>query len=239
MSFVDVFPAEPTTATTRASLFERTSDASRRARRPDRRGRASPPLALRVPTWSTPVLSATKRSPGPTSRESALIAVISPLAPRRARPSAECLDLVPGERDHAAAPLAAAPRARPRDRRTARRRRRCPVPARGPCLRSRRRRPSSASAIARSIAERRSGSISTSTPAPWSTSWMIASGSSRARVVGGHDGEVRQLGGDLPHERALAAVAVASGAEDDDHAAVAERRARLRGRSSSESGVCA
>ena len=28
MSFVDVFPAAPTTATTRASLFERTSDAS-------------------------------------------------------------------------------------------------------------------------------------------------------------------------------------------------------------------
>ena len=28
MSFVEVFPVEPTTATTRASLFERTSDAS-------------------------------------------------------------------------------------------------------------------------------------------------------------------------------------------------------------------
>ena len=28
MSLVDVFPAEPTTATTRASLFERTSEAS-------------------------------------------------------------------------------------------------------------------------------------------------------------------------------------------------------------------
>ena len=102
MSFVVVFPAEPTTATTCASLRETDEQArSRRALAPGRRGRASPRLARAPRRRSrTPVFSATKRSPGPTSRESALIAVISPRRPR-ARPSCEPCDLVERNRDHA------------------------------------------------------------------------------------------------------------------------------------------
>ena len=57
-----------------------------------------------------------------------------------------------------------------------------------------------------------------------------------ARVVRGHDRDVRELGGDLSHERSLAAVAVAACAEDDDDAAGPEaaggaqhRRERVRG----------
>ena len=51
---------------------------------------------------------------------------------------------------------------------------------------------------------------------------MIAKRLLGARVVGRHDGDVRHVGGYLPHERALAAIAISSGAEDDDDPAVAE-----------------
>ena len=77
MSFVEVFPAEPTTATTRAALFERTREASAASAASWSSGTSvAAPRARAAATCSTPVLSATKRSPGPTSRESALIPVI-------------------------------------------------------------------------------------------------------------------------------------------------------------------
>src|SRR3954452_18298543 len=44
-----------------------------------------------------------------------------------------------------------------------------------------------------------------------------------ARVVGGDDRDVGPLAGDRAHERALGAVAVAAGAEDDDQAVLGER----------------
>ena len=49
-----------------------------------------------------------------------------------------------------------------------------------------------------------------------------------ARVVGGEDRPVGERGDDLAHQRPLAAVAVAAGAEDDREPAVAERRAPSR-----------
>ena len=59
---------------------------------------------------------------------------------------------------------------------------------------------------------------------------MIASGVLGARVVGGHDHDVGELGCDLPHQRALSPVAVSPGAEDDDDAPAPEpaRRAEHR-----------
>ena len=48
----------------------------------------------------------------------------------------------------------------------------------------------------------------------------------RARVVGGHDRQVGEPRPDLPHQRALAGVAVAARAEDDDHAALGDRARR-------------
>ena len=60
----------------------------------------------------------------------------------------------------------------------------------------------------------------------------------RARVVRGEDRPVRELGDDPSHQRALRAIAAATGAEDDDQPALAEV-ARARSTFSSESGVCA
>ena len=61
-----------------------------------------------------------------------------------------------------------------------------------------------------------------------------------ARVVGGEDRAVGELGDDAAHQRPLRAVAVAAGAEhDDEPRLVAERRARRGCTLSSESGVCA
>ena len=53
----------------------------------------------------------------------------------------------------------------------------------------------------------------------------------RARVVGGHDRQVGEPRGDLPHQRALAAVAVAARAEDDDHAPLGDGARRHAARS--------
>ena len=52
-----------------------------------------------------------------------------------------------------------------------------------------------------------------------------------ARIVGGHDRDVREIRCDLAHQRPLAAVAVAAGTEDDDHAPLPEltRRSQNRG----------
>ena len=60
-----------------------------------------------------------------------------------------------------------------------------------------------------------------------------------ARVVGRHDRDVREVGRDLAHQRPLAAVAIASGAEDDDDAPLARARAPHSSTFASESGVCA
>ena len=85
--------------------------------------------------------------------------------------------------------------------------------------------PGSASSTARRIAERRSGSTSTSTPAPWRMSWMIASGSSLRGLSEVTMTTSARSTRDLAHQRPLAAVAVAARAEDDDHASLPERRA--------------
>ena len=61
----------------------------------------------------------------------------------------------------------------------------------------------------------------------------------RARVVGGDDRDVRELGCDLAHQRPLPAIAVAAGAEDDDHPPCAEVARGARAPCASESGVCA
>ena len=61
----------------------------------------------------------------------------------------------------------------------------------------------------------------------------------RARVVGGDDDLVGQARGDLAHERALAAVAVAARAEDDDDAPAREVARGVAGRDSSASGLWA
>ena len=181
MSFVEVLPVEPTTATTRASLFERTRRGERgerrllvvaarawrlRARQPRRRGRRR---VERDEEVAGPDDAGVGLDAGDLRR------------PRRAvleRAETERNDLVPNERDHARrTPPRAAPRARRRGRRTARRRPPSPGPARAPSPRSRRR-PRRRRATRPGIALPRSGSISTSIPAPCSTSWMIASGSS-------------------------------------------------------------
>ena len=52
-----------------------------------------------------------------------------------------------------------------------------------------------------------------------STAARMAAGSSRARIVVGDDGDVGQPAGDLAHQRALALVAVAAGAEHHDQPA--------------------
>ena len=82
------------------------------------------------------------------------------------------------------------------------------------------------------MASRRSTIAWRSAPRPpfiprWISS-RIASGGSRARVVGGDDHHVGEAGGDRPHQRALGAVAVAAAAEDGDDAARASARARSR-----------
>ena len=79
MSFVVVLPAEPTTATTCASLFERTSEASAANAASWSSGTSvAAPRARASATNATPAFSATNRSPARTSRESALIPMISP-----------------------------------------------------------------------------------------------------------------------------------------------------------------
>ena len=234
MSFVDVLPADPTTATTRASLFERTARRAPRARHPDRRGRASPRRA-RVPasTYWTPVFRATKRSPGPTSARVGLDArdASSGTPPsRRPRSSStiscqrRTITALPARPE----PGPRAPPARPRGRRTGWTTPAMSCPCSCPLPAITTTSPGSARPIARWIAERRSGSISASSPVPCSTSSMIASGFSAARVVRGHDHDVRALHGRLAHERSLPAIAVAARAEDHDDAAVRRDRARPR-----------
>ena len=91
MSFVVVFPADPTTATTCASLFSRTSARKRReCALPGRRGRAShrAPCA-RLVDVPTPVFERDEEVPRPTSRESASTPVIeSPGSPPSSTPRA-------------------------------------------------------------------------------------------------------------------------------------------------------
>ncbi len=169
-------------------------------------------------TNRVPVLSATKRSPGTSDPR----VVVHPCGRSPSAGAAcelaelELLDLAPPQRNQGAPPSSCrismsvrpphragdgAQRGPPRGRRTDGRRRRSPGPARGPCRRSRRRPPRTPPAIAASIAERRSGSISTSMPVPWRISSTIASGSSRARVVARDDDGVRQLPCDPSHQR--------------------------------------
>ena len=109
--------------------------------------------------------------------------------------------------------------------------------------------PGSAAASASAIAARRSGSTRMPRPAGASVLGRRIAHSGqdlgddrprllRARVVGGHHARVGEPRGDLPHQRALLAIAVAAAPEDGDQ----PPSVSLRAASStfwSESGVCA
>ena len=239
MSFVDVLPVEPVMPTTRALARSRTArpsaasaanaslgherrggaarervlDGSRRRGRRRRTGRR--PRSRRESTW-TPVISSARA-----------LELAEPAAARRRGagsrrrpepPQRLARDLAVVERDASRSanswpcswPLPAITTTSPSRRRLDRARdRRAPV---GLDL------------------ERRP-------PAPATISAMIASRLLAARVVGGDDRDVGELGGDPAHHRPLPAVAVAAAAEDADHAACASSRA-VRSTFSSASGVC-
>ena len=96
-----------------------------------------------------------------------------------------------------------------------------------------------APAIAASIAERRSGSTSTSVPVALDDRLDDRERVLRARVVARDDHPVCQLARDLTHQRALLAVAVAAGAEDDRRAGPSPSGRAAPSTVSSASGVCA
>ena len=235
MSFVVVLPAEPTTATTCASLFERTSEASAASAASWSSGTSvAAPRARASSTNATPALSATKRSPGPTSRESALIPVISPLAVEHAELERD--DLVPGQRDHDAPPQRLA-----RDVAVVERRDDAVdvlallVPLAGDhddvAVLGERDRARDRAPPVRVDLDVHAGSLE-----------HVLDDRERllgARVVGRHDRDVGELGGDLAHERPLAAVAVAARAEDDDDATGPEPAGGARAPSRASPGVCA
>ena len=82
--------------------------------------------------------------------------------------------------------------------------------------------PGPASSSASSIAARRSSSMLELAERACRDLGGDRLGRLRARVVGGQDRPVGELGDDAAHQRPLAAVAVAAGAEDDDEPPVAE-----------------
>ena len=92
------------------------------------------------------------------------------------------------------------------------RRRRSSGPARGPCRRPPARRRAAARSAPRRWPRARSP-ISRAPGQPASTAARIVAGSSRARIVVGHDHDVGVARSGRAHQRALAAVAVAAGAE--------------------------
>ena len=231
MSFVDVFPVEPTTATTRASLLERTREASAASAASWSSGTSvAAPRAAASSTYATPVLSATKRSPGPTTRESALIPVIGPAPPSAAleRAERERNDLVPGERNHAARLSRSASRSA--SRATSRSSNGTTTPAVSwPCSW-----PFPAITTTSPVAGERHGPVDRAASVgvdlhvhPRSLQHVLDDRERilAARVVGGDDDVIGTARGDGAHERPLAAVAVAAGAEDADQPA--RRRARV------------
>ena len=191
----------------------------------------------------------TNRSPGTTARES----IVDARRARRRRPAAgaarrapaACGDPLGRPAPHRAADrtLRGAPRARPSRRRTAASRPPASsCPARGPCRRSRRRRRLARAAIACAIAARRSTSAATPSPARPDAREDLRDDRLRllrARVVGRDDRAVGEPRGDLPHQRALAAVAVAAAAEHAPQPAARVSSRAARSTFSSESGVCA
>ncbi len=194
MSFVVVFPADPTTATTCASLFSRTSARKRRERAflvvGDERRRAPRARLVDEPDSCVQrdeeVARARPRASRPSTPviEPPRFAALEPAERERAISSS-------ANRDHVGA--LGGPRARPRGRRTGSRRRRRPGPARVPCRRSRRRHRAPASEIARAIAL-----------APIRVDLDVHAGALQdvlddrerrlgARIVGCHDRDVREL----------------------------------------------
>ena len=193
MSFVEVLPVEPTTATTRALALRAHERRERRQRGllvvGDERARARARAASR--TCSTPAFRATKRSPGPTTRESALIAgdraCSAPVTAKLEQPEPE-RRAGRFDRDHARTGRAAitrrtrtraAPRGRRRDRRTAKRRRPISWPCSWPLPAITTTSPGARDRNARADRTARGpGRSRRRSPAPWRMSWMIASGSS-------------------------------------------------------------
>ena len=183
MSFVEVLPVEPVIPTTRARAAvahaprERGESGVRR-----RRARASPrrPRARASATKSAPPSpTATNRSPGPTRRESICTPVISspaaalePAAAERREPRRRASGITRASAQRLARDLAVVERDASR--------RRSPGPARGPCPRSRRRRPGRGRPD-RARDRARGGRARPRRPArlPRASSWMIASGSSQ------------------------------------------------------------
>ena len=125
-------------------------------------------------------------------------------------------------------------RGRPRGRRTGGRCLPPPVPARPlPAITTTSL--GSALPIALRIAERRSGSISTSSPAPCNTSWMIAIGSA-ARIVRRHEHDVTELHGNLAHQRTLGAVPSPPARRRRSPSSASSRAARRASRASPACG---
>ncbi len=129
----------------------------------------------------------------------------------------------------------AAPRGPPRGRRRGGRRRRSPGRSRGPCRRpAPRRRPGPTHGLVDGLAaladldapRRQPPGPGEASAAPASIAARIVGGVLGAGVVVGDHEDVGEPGGDLAHDRPLALVAVAAGAEHDDHPAGGDRPQR-------------
>ena len=138
MSFVDVFPVEPVTATTLAAERSRTAlpSAPRAPTASSATSAAAAPAASASSTKATPPRTATKRSPGPVARES-IVTPVTASAPcaRVSRPGASCATssspsgIMPPRRG------AGGRLGQPRGRRTGSSGPQTPGPARAPCRR--------------------------------------------------------------------------------------------------------
>ena len=237
MSFVEVLPVEPVIAdeASGAALADsaRRSPPSPRTRR---RARASAaPRCARVADELAPPRIATKRSPGPTRRESISRPVSSPepsSSPERAP------ELVDRERDHAPAARRSASRATTRS-------------SNGQLLAG------DLLALLVALAGDHDNVPGLGQPdrardrrAPVGIDLDVHPGALEdvlddrerllaARVVGRDIDDVGEIGGDLAHQRPLAAVAVAAGAEDARARGRRSSSRAVRSTLSSESGVCA
>ena len=224
MSFVEVFPTEPVIATTRASLRARTAlpSAASAAWASSGTSVAAAPRARASSRNASPPETATNRSPGRSRRESTLTPV-TVSASLSSRPSESSRTSASGKRDQPPPPSASFAASRSSNG-TVRSANSWPCSAPLPAMRTTS--PGCASSTARPIAAARSSSTSTSPSAPRHDLGDDRLGILAARVVGGDDRDVGELGGELAHQRPLAAVAVAAGTDDDDDAVPVRELAR-------------
>ena len=240
MSFVDVLPGRAGDRRRRRASLRRADERCERGERRElrRRGRASPRPRSRASSTKRDARRRARRRGRPARRRasrSAMPVIVARAPSSRPSPSAAISSSASGI-------TRAPPQRLARDLAVVERRaraRRTPGPARGPCRRSRRRRPARRARSRARSPLRRSGSISTSTPAPCSTSWMIASGSSQrglsevTMATSASSAATFPISGRLPRSRSPPAPKTTM------HPAVAELARGAAGRSSSASGVCA